>query len=143
MTFRAGGIAGGIEIKTPVDNFGTSLAYLTSGNADGATDNEIRANQVELAGYWSGHWNKLRANARFSAASVAFDGSRHFAGAIGTEKIERLASAKWNGNLVSASGGGAYDGGSGIFFVQPAATIDYYCFQEKGNQKLAAGRLSI
>ena len=134
------GIAGGAEIKTSVGNFGTSIAYLTSANADGATDNETRANQVELAGYWRGQWNGFRANARLSAARVGFNGSRRFAGAIGTEKVERLATGKWNGNLVSASGGIAYEGGSGAFFFQPAATVDYYRLHENGYSETGGGK---
>ena len=134
------GVAGGAETKTGVGNFGASLGYLWSRNADGGTDNEITANQYELAGYWRGTFGGFSANARLSAAKIAFDGFRKFTGSIGTEKVERISKDKWNGNLVSASAGLAYEGGSGALFFRPTVAIDYYRLSENGYASIGGGK---
>ncbi len=134
------GVSAGAEYKTGVGNFGTSFAYLNGQDADDGTNNEVRSNQYELAGYWRGHWGDLQANARVSGAKIAFDGTRQFNGAIGTEKVDRTSKGDWNGTLYSASGGVSWDGGKGIFVFRPVLAIDYYKLKEDGYSETGGGK---
>ncbi len=134
------GVSAGAEYKTGVGNFGTSLAYLNGQDADDGTDNEVRSNQYELAGYWRGHWGDLQANARVSGAKITFDGTRDFTGAIGSEAVNRTAKGDWNGTLYSASGGVSWDGGKGIFVFRPVLAIDYYKLKEDGYSETGGGK---
>lgn len=133
------GASGGAEAKTGAGNFGLSIAYLNGRDADGGTDNEVNASQYEIAGYWRGSWGGLHAHARASAAHIGFTGKRHFVGTIGTEAVERTASGKWNGRLMSASGGLSYELRAGMLSFRPIAAVDYYRLREKGYSETGGG----
>ncbi|MBC3940840.1 autotransporter domain-containing protein [Sphingomonas albertensis] len=134
------GVSAGAEYKTGVGNFGTSLAYLNGQDADDGTNNEVRSNQYELAGYWRGHWGGLQANARVSGATITFDGSRNFNGAIGSEAVDRTTNGDWNGTLYAASGGLSYEAGKGKLIFRPVLAIDYYKLKEDGYSETGGGK---
>ena len=134
------GASGGAEAKTDLGNFGLSIAYLNGRDADGGTDNEVNANQYEIAGYWRGNWGGLQAHARASAAHIGFTGQRRFSGAIGTEDVERTSKGKWNGRLVSASGGLSYEVRAGMLTLRPIAAVDYYRLRENGYSETGGGK---
>lgn len=133
------GAAGGAEIITDAGNFGLSLAYLTGSDADGETDNEVKADQFEFGAYWRGQWGGLRGYARASAATIDFDGSRHFNGVSNGQAIRKTANGSWSGRLVSAMAGVSYELGAGGFTLRPAASVDYYRLKEKGYTETGGG----
>ena len=134
------GASGGAEIEAgKMGNFGLSLAYLAGNDADGGTDNEVSTGQYELAAYWRGDWNGLRANARASGARINFEGDRRFVGTAGAAAVERNAEAKWNGTLLSASAGLSYELAFGRFSLRPTAAIDYYRLKEDGYAETGGG----
>lgn len=117
------GTSAGAEIPVGgAGRFGLSLAYLNGEDADGETDNEVRAQQYELAAYWRGQWGGFRAFARGSAAIVDFRGTRTFTG----EDVTRTATGEWSGRLYSAAAGISYEHGFGRLSLRPLASIDYY-----------------
>ncbi len=134
------GVSGGAEYKTGLGNIGASLAYLAGRDADEGTSNEVSTNQYELAAYWRGHWGGLNANARASGARIGFDGTRRFTGAIGTETVERISTADWNGTLYSASGGLSYDADLGMISIRPVLAVDYYKLKEDGYSESGGGK---
>jgi hypothetical protein len=134
------GINAGGEYKTGIGNFGASVGYLAGQNNDRGTDNEVKADQWELAGYWRGTWGGLRANARVSAARIDFGGSRSFHGTNGTEAINRTNEGNWNGDLFSAGGGLAYEVALGRVTFRPIAAIDYYRLKEDGYTETGGGK---
>ncbi|WCT71856.1 autotransporter outer membrane beta-barrel domain-containing protein [Sphingomonas naphthae] len=133
------GASGGAEAKTDAGHFGLSLAYLFGRDADGGTDNKVDAAQYEAAAYWRLTAGGFTAAARGSYAMIDFKGKRSFSGAIGSESVERRASAKWNGRLVSASGRAAYEMGFGTFSLRPAVAADYYRLREGGYGETGGG----
>jgi hypothetical protein len=134
------GVAAGAEYKTGFGNLGTSFSYLDGRDADGGTDNEVNTAQYELAGYWRARWGGVQANARVSGAKVAFDGKRRFAGAIGSESVERLAKGDWNGTLYSASGGLSWEGRKGVIVFRPVLALDYYRLKEDAYAETGGGK---
>jgi uncharacterized protein with beta-barrel porin domain len=134
------GMAGGAEAKTEaVGNFGLSLAYLYGKDADKGTDNELSANQFELAGYWRADFGGLHTFARASWAYVRFKGRREFDGAADGADVSRRAKGKWNGTLWSAAGGASYEMRFGRISLRPAASVDYYRLHEKGYDETGGG----
>lgn len=135
------GAAAGAEIKAgAAGNFGLSLGYLLGKDADGGNDNEVTANQYELAGYWRGQWGALQAFARVSAATIGFDGKRHFAGTTaGGEAVTRTAKGEWDGTLFSAAAGLSYEARMGRLTLRPAASVDYYRLKEKDYSETGGG----
>ncbi|WP_420141367.1 autotransporter outer membrane beta-barrel domain-containing protein [Sphingomonas sp.] len=134
------GFSGGAEIKTALGNFGASLGYLWSRDADGGTANEVSANQYEVAGYWRGHWDGLMTSARVSAARVKFDGDRRFEGQAGEEVVQRNSNAKWDGTLLSAAGTASYEFYTGNLTLRPIVAVDYYRLKEDGYTETGGGR---
>jgi hypothetical protein len=134
------GFSGGAEYKTGVGNFGSSLSYLWSNDADGGTDNEVSADQYELAAYWRGRWGGLAGWARGSAAKIGFNGERVFNGAIGSEAVTRTAKGDWDGTLVSAAAGVSQEGWIGSFVFRPLLSIDYYRLKEDGYVETGGGK---
>ncbi len=130
------GTSAGAEIPVGgLGRFGMSLAYLNGEDSDGETDNEVRAQQYELAAYWRGQWGGFRAFARGSAAIVDFRGSRTFTG----EDVTRTATGEWNGRLYSAAAGLSYEHGFGRLSLRPLASIDYYRLSENGYAETGGG----
>lgn len=134
------GASAGADAKLgDAGNLGFSLAYLHGKDGDGQVDNEVNANQYELALYWRLSTGRLRAHARGSYAFIKFDGSRNFVGQADDKPIERRAEADWNGGLWSVSGGASYEVGSGRFTLRPAALAEYYRLSEDGYTETGGG----
>ncbi|HEV2865443.1 MAG TPA: autotransporter domain-containing protein [Allosphingosinicella sp.] len=130
------GASGGAEINAGgLGAFGVSLSYLLGDDADGTTENQVDTEQVELAGYWRGHWGGLNAYARASAARIGFDSVRRFTGTA----VTREARGEWNGTLWSAGGGVSYEIRSGRLTVRPLAALDYYSLDEGGYTEAGGG----
>ncbi|MDB5686500.1 MAG: autotransporter beta- protein, partial [Rhizorhabdus sp.] len=134
------GASGGGEVRTGYGAFGVSLAYLNGRDADGGTDNRVLSTQYELAGYWRGRWGPFAANARASAATINFRGTRYFNGVIGSEAVSRTAKGKWNGKLYSAGGGASYELRHGKLTLRPIVAIDYYRLSEDGYSEAGGGK---
>jgi hypothetical protein len=134
------GVSGGGEIKTGVGNFGASVGYLWSRDADGGTANEVSGNQYEAALYWRGQWDGLQTWARASAAQIRFKGERTFSGAIGQEAVTRETHGKWDGKLVSAAGGASYEFYTGNLTLRPIVAVDYYRLKEDGYTESGGGK---
>ncbi|MBX3560895.1 MAG: autotransporter domain-containing protein [Sphingomonas sp.] len=130
------GTSAGAEIRAGgIGNVGLSLAYLNGEDSDGETDNQVRAEQYELAAYWRGQWGGFRAFARGSAAIVDFRGTRTFTG----EDVSRTATGEWRGRLYSAAAGISYEHGFGRLSLRPLASIDYYRLSENGYAETGGG----
>jgi uncharacterized protein with beta-barrel porin domain len=134
------GAAGGAEVELGgMGNAGLSVAYLGGRDGDGDNDNEVRADQYELAAYWRGQWGHLRAHALASAAMVGFDGRRVFTGTIGSEPVTRTSNGKWDGKLYSAAAGLSYELELGRLVLRPGASVDYYRLNEDGYSETGGG----
>lgn len=134
------GASGGVEMKTGgFGNFGLSAAYLSGKDGDGDNNNEVSADQIELAAHWRLNRGGFGAYARISAAQIGFDGVRVFTGNDGGETVSRTARGTWDGQLYSAGGGLSYELGLGRFSLRPAATIDYYKLSEDGYTETGGG----
>ncbi len=130
------GTSAGAEVQAGgIGNIGLSIAYLNGEDSDGETDNQVRAEQYELAAYWRGEWRGLRAFARGSAAIVDFRGTRTFTGA----DVTRTATGDWSGRLYSAAAGISYEHGFGRLSLRPLASIDYYRLTENGYVETGGG----
>lgn len=134
------GISTGGEYKTGIGNFGLSVGYVSGRNNDRGTDNDVSSNQWEFATYWRGSWGGVSAHARASAGRIAFSSRRKFEGRTESEAVARESRGKWDGDLLSASGGVAYEARSGILTLRPIATIDYYRLKEDGHAETGGGR---
>ena len=134
-----GASAGGEILAGDVGSFGLTLAYLSGKDEDGETDNAVRADQIELAGHWRGHWGGLRAHARASAATIDFEGTRRFTGLRAGDIVGREAVGNWDGRLYSAAAGASYEVGFGRFSLRPIAALDYYRLQEDGYVETGGG----
>lgn len=134
------GVAGGGELATGLGSFGLSASFLHGKDADGGTDNEVNSAQYEAAAYWHGNWGGFSANARVSGAHIELEGQRRFQGSIGAEEVTRTAEGDWNGRLLSASGGVAYEVRLGRLSLRPIAAIDYYNLHEGGYTEKGGGK---
>lgn len=136
------GTAGGAEYKTKIGNFGLSLAYLHGNDDDNGTDNTVGSDQYEVAGYWRAEFGGLRPFARVSAAKVDFSSQRTFTGNDGTTNtpVTLSNSAKWKGNMVSATGGASYEGAVGHFTFRPIVSVDYYRLDEDAHAETGGGK---
>ncbi|MBK9589451.1 MAG: autotransporter domain-containing protein [Sphingomonadales bacterium] len=135
------GASGGVEAKTgSLGNFGLSLAYLAGSDGDGSNSNEVNTNQYELAAYWRANWGKLHAHARGSAALIGLKGSRFFSASNAGQTVERRATSSWDGRLIGASAGLAYELSlTRRFSLRPSASIDYYHLKEDGYTEKGGG----
>jgi len=136
---RGWGISGGIEHKTDAGNFGASLSYMNGRDNEGSGVNRVNHGQYELAGFWRARWGALAAQARASAAFLSFDSQRQFDGVIGTEAVQRRATADWNGMLYSGSGSVSWEHWVGQFNVRPILAVDYYRLNEDGYRERGGG----
>ena len=134
------GFTGGGEFATGIGSFGLSGALLYGNDNDRGTDNKVNTSQYELAGHWHGNWGGFSANARVSGAQIDFKGMRHFDGAIGNAAVSRETSGKWHGQLVSASGGAAYEFTTGRLALRPIIAVDYYHLHEGGYTEAGGGK---
>lgn len=134
------GIAGGGELATAAGSFGLSAAFLNGKDADGGTDNEVNTGQYEAAATWRGSTGGFSGNARLSAAHIDLSGRRHFDGRIGSEAVSRTAEGDWNGRLLSASAGAAYEARFGRLSLRPIAAVDYYHLHEDAYVERGGGK---
>ncbi len=135
------GAAGGAEIQLGgAGNLGLSLAYLAGKDAHGDNDNQVRADQYELAAYWRLRRGGFNGFARASAATIDFTGLRYFAGLDGDgEAVTRTANGNWNGQLYSAAAGLSWEWRMGRLSLRPAASLDYYRLSEGGYAETGGG----
>ncbi|MBU0931515.1 MAG: autotransporter domain-containing protein [Alphaproteobacteria bacterium] len=128
------GAGGGLEYLSDIGAFGGSFAYI-HGSDSGGANNAVDSDQFELAAHWRGQWGPLLSFARLSAARIKFDGTRHFE----SGDVTRTADGKWNGTLMSATAGAAYQIDMGRFSLRPAVGIDYYRLKEDGYSETGGG----
>ena len=136
---RGWGVSGGIEHKTDAGNFGASLSYMSGRDNEGSAVNRVNHGQYELAGFWRARWGALAAQARGSAAFLSFDSQRQFDGVVGTEAVQRRATADWKGMLYSGSGSVSWEHWVGRFNVRPILAVDYYRLNEDGYRETGGG----
>ncbi|WP_314375105.1 autotransporter outer membrane beta-barrel domain-containing protein [Sphingomonas paucimobilis] len=136
---RGWGVSGGIEHKTDAGNFGASLSYLKGRDNEGSAVNRVDHSQYELAGFWRARWGALAAQARASAAFINFESQRQFDGVIGSEAVQRRATADWKGMLYSGSGSVSYEHWVGQFNIRPILAVDYYRLNEDGYREAGGG----
>ncbi|BBD97954.1 autotransporter domain-containing protein [Sphingobium amiense] len=129
------GAGGGVEYLTDWGAFGGSIAYIHASDSAGASQNAVDSDQYELAAHWRGQWGPLQAFARLSAATIAFDGTRHF----NNGDVTRTAEGSWDGKLYSATAGLSYQLQMGRFSLRPAAGVDYYRVKEDGYAESGGG----
>jgi uncharacterized protein with beta-barrel porin domain len=128
------GAGGGLEYLSDIGAFGGSFAYI-HGSDNGGSNNAVDSDQFELAAHWRGQWGPLLSFARLSAARIKFDGTRHFE----SGDVIRTADGNWNGTLMSATAGVAYQVDMGRFSLRPAVGIDYYRLKENGYSETGGG----
>ncbi|KAA9020590.1 autotransporter domain-containing protein [Sphingobium limneticum] len=128
------GAGGGLEYLSDIGAFGGSFAYI-HGSDSGGANNAVDSDQFEMAAHWRGQWGPLLSFARLSAARIKFDGTRHFE----SGDVTRTADGKWNGTLMSATAGAAYQIDMGRFSLRPAVGIDYYRLKEDGYSETGGG----
>ncbi len=97
----------------------------------------------ELAAYWRGRWGGFSAFARGSYGLANFQGRRTFTGEAGSQHVERNVISKWNGNVVTASGGVSFEGGGSHLFFRPTVTADYLKLDEDGYTDRDGGGLDL
>lgn len=136
---RGWGIGGGVEHKTAAGNFGASLTYLTGRDSEGVAVNRVEHDQYELAGHWRGRWGGLAVQARASAAFVTFDSVRQFDGTVGTEKVQRRATADWNGMLYSGTASASYEFLTGQISLRPVVSLEYHRLSEDAYRETGGG----
>jgi uncharacterized protein with beta-barrel porin domain len=138
---RGWGLSGGIERRSGIGALGLSLAYFRGRDNEGLAVNRVNHNQFEVAGSWRGHWGGFGAVARASAAYLSFDSTRTFDGLIGSEKVQRRASADWHGMLYSASAAVSYELGFdfGHYTLRPTLALDYYRLNEDAYRESGGG----
>lgn len=129
------GAGGGLEYLSDIGAFGGSFAYIHGSDSSGSSSNAVDSDQFELAAHWRGQWGPLLSFARLSAARIKFDGTRHFE----SGDVTRTADGKWNGTLMSATAGAAYQLDMGRFSLRPAIGIDYYRLKEDGYSETGGG----
>ncbi|BBF70780.1 autotransporter outer membrane beta-barrel domain-containing protein [Sphingomonas bisphenolicum] len=129
------GAGGGLEYLSDIGAFGGSFAYIHGSDSSGSSNNAVDSDQFELAAHWRGQWGPLLSFARLSAARIKFDGTRHFE----SGDVTRTADGKWNGTLMSATAGAAYQIDMGRFSLRPAVGIDYYRLKEDGYSETGGG----
>ena len=129
------GAGGGVEYLTGWGAFGGSIAYLHASDSAGSSRNSVDSDQYEAAAHWRGQWGPLQAFARLSAATISFDGTRHFT----SGDVTRTADGSWDGKLYSATAGLSYQLQMGRFSLRPAAGVDYYRLKEDGYAESGGG----
>jgi hypothetical protein len=132
------GFSGGYEHSLgPVGNVGVTVSYLWG--KDGKNANQLTSTHYDGGVYWRGGKGPLQAWARATAGSIDFGNTRNFTGTTTTGTITRMATAKWNGRLYSASGGVSYEARMGRISIRPNASVEYYKLTEKGYTETGGG----
>jgi hypothetical protein len=120
------------EVDTRVGSFGLSGTWFWNDYDDGTEFTNVESNTYELGAYWRGQWGGFSGFARGSVGRVNFDGRRRFSGTAGGKTIQRDITSSWNGTVMSATGGLAYEGRAGSLFFRPAVSLDYLKLDEDG-----------
>ena len=131
------------EIDTGIGSFGASLNWFWNDYDNGSDQNRVLSDTYELAAYWRGKWGGFSAFARGSAGMVDFTGRRTFTGQAGDKAIQRNVSSKWNGTMMTASGGMSWEGGGKHLFFRPTVTFDYLKLDEDGYTDKDGGGLNL
>ena len=131
--------AGGEYWLGKIGRFGLSASYMSGTNDDKGTQNSVTDNQYELGAYWRADWGGLHAFARGSVATVNFDSRRVFTGEDDGSAVNRTADGKWNGKMLSGTGGLSYQLNLGAFSLRPQGSIDYYRLHEAGYSETGGG----
>ena len=133
-------ISGGGEYSLgKVGRFGLSVAYMSGTDDDKGTPNSVTDDQYELGAYWRANWGGLHAFARGSVATINFDSRRAFTGSDDGALVNRTAAGKWNGKMVSGTGGLSYQLNLGAVSIRPQASVDYYRLRENGYAETGGG----
>lgn len=133
------GFSAAAEADTKIGAFGVSGTWLWNEHDQGSENNRVLSNTYSLGAYWRGHWGGFTAFGRGSFGLSSFDGRRTFIGQVGDETIERTATGEWNGTMLSASAGAAYEIGGRHLFARPAVSIDYLSLDEDGYTDTGGG----
>jgi hypothetical protein len=132
------GVSGGYEQPLgPVGSLGVTAAYLYGHDGKGA--NELLSNHFEGGVYWRGGSGPLRAYARATAGTIAFDSTRRFDATLAAGTVSREADGKWHGRLYSGTAGISYEARMGRLSLRPNASIEYYKLTEKGYTETGGG----
>jgi hypothetical protein len=126
------GFSAGGEVDTALGSFGASATWFWNDYDSGSDLNRVLSDTYELAGYWRGKWGGFSAYGRGSVGLVDFSGRRTFRGTADGEAVDKTVHSDWNGLLLTASGGVAYEGKGGSFFFRPAVSVDYVRLDEDG-----------
>jgi len=102
-------------------------------------DKKLLDNQYEGGLYWRADFGHLHAFARGSAGTISFKGNRTFTGTADGATITRNAEGKWNGRLMSATGGLSYELRRGRLTARPNASLEYFRLKEKGYTETGGG----
>ncbi|BBC72058.1 transporter [Altererythrobacter sp. B11] len=127
------------EVDTGLGAFGVSASWLWNETTNGSDNHLVQSDTYELAAYWRGNWGGFTAYGRGSYGLASFRGRRSFFGAAGTKQIERNSTAKWDGTMVTFSGGASYESGKYLFF-RPAVPFDYTKLDEDGYTDKGGGK---
>ena len=133
------GITGGSEISTAVGKIGVSLGYMYGKNNNGENSNNMAAGQLEGNVYWRGNWGGLHAFAKAGYGHIRFESTRNFVGTDLQGAVQKTVDGKWNGGLLTASGGFSYAIPAGRLSIRPSVSLDYYRLSEKAYQETGGG----
>jgi hypothetical protein len=126
------GLSGGVEYVTGLGNFGLSAAWESGKNENRRNGNNIKINGYELGAFWRMSRGPFYAFARGTVTLASFDSTRTYVAVDATgADFGRLATAKWNGKLLSSTGGLSYqlDFGERIS-LKPMVVLDFHRLKE-------------
>jgi hypothetical protein len=129
------------ELDTGIGSFGLGATWFWNDYDNGRGDDltRITSDTYEFSAYWRGQWGGFSGFGRGSVGLVNFGGRRTFAGTVGAKAIEKTAESDWNGLLVTATAGVAYEGRTGNLVFRPAAAIEYISLDEDGHTEQGGG----
>ena len=133
------GFSGGTEIATDFGKFGVSLGYMFGKNDNGENGNDMTAGQIEGNLYWRGNWGGLHAFAKAGYGQIGFDSTRNFLGTDLQGAVQKTSEGKWDGKLMTASGGASYSIPAGRLSIRPSVALDYYRLTEDAHQETGGG----
>jgi hypothetical protein len=131
------------EVDTGLGAFGVSANWFWNEYDNGSDQNVVMSDTYELAAYWRGKWGGLSAFARGSVGMAGFRGRRTFSGQAGDKQIQRNVISKWDGTVMTASGGVSYEAGGRHLFFRPTVTFDYLKLDEDGYTDKDGGGLNL
>lgn len=127
-----GGLSFGLEKRTGIGNLGLSFLYV-KGDAKTGEFQKVKASDYELGAFWRVAKGPLYAWARAGVGRSNFTSTRSFAGTADNTSFAYAAAGKWNGTLVTGTGGVSYALEFGDHFkLKPKAVLEYFHLKEKG-----------